>query len=170
MKKFTQILTMVIVLVLGFSSTAFAGSMTQKDYLSQEHHEQYTKNIGTTYGIFNAAAADVVCGVYDWSTSPESKNNLTIEESILEIVSNLENAGYSQQANEILSAETLKQSISIADTIIKEQLSKDISNVKTSDRKGWFITYFVNSAQEAKYASDVIELYINLQLLLPIGS
>ncbi|MDF2865975.1 MAG: hypothetical protein K0R72_793 [Clostridia bacterium] len=170
MKKITVIVTMVMVLVLSLSTTAFAGSMTEKDYLSQKNHEQYTKNIGKTYGIFNAPAADVICGVYDWSNSSENKNNLTIEDSILEIVSNLEDAGYSEQANEILSADTLKQSISIADRIIKMQLTKNIENTKANNRKGWFITYFVKSAQEANYGSDVIELYIRLQLLLPVGS
>lgn len=167
MKKITAILTMVMILVFSLSTDAFAGSMTEKDFLSQKYHEQYVQKSNNTYDIFNAAAADIVCGVNNLS---ESKNNLTIEDSIFEIVSNLENAGYSQEADEILSADTLKQSISIAEKIIKAHLTKEIQNTNINTRKGWFISYFKNSAKEATYASEVIELYIRLHLLLPIGS
>jgi len=170
MKKLTSIVVLVVILVLSLSTTALAGSMSEKDYLSQKSHEQYTKNIGKTYGIFNASAADIVCGVYDWSTSSETRNNLTIEDSIFEIISNLEDAGYSEQANEILSADNLKESISIADQVIRMQLVKDITNIKSDNRKGWFLKYFIDSAQQSKSGLDTIELYIRLQILLPIGS
>lgn len=160
------IISMVMILVLGTSTTVFAGGFTSNELLQQKYHKQYTEKY-LQYSIFNAAAADVVCGVNVWS---EYGNDLTVQDAVLEIVLNLEAAGYSEEADEILSAETLKQSISIADGTIKTLLTKEIENTNINSRKGWFISYFKTSAKEATYASDVIELYIRLQLLLPVGS